>query len=231
MLHINEAVWSQINILFQERICEELTAHLNGYQRNLGICHDFFIGRIDFGPQVPNFKLVNFSSPSNQADSLGIEFEISYDGNFGIELEATVGFEPEQTDNNLDLLTGLISAVTRSVQLPLKVDVFLTTLLARIQVILYKESLREVKVKVEGLKMKVIPQLVSSKYDWIGSRIEQQLEKHVRDSLERDLPLKLGKLFSNPNKKRIHGSVLRAPSIAKSVRSHLQSHSIKTGFF
>src|SRR5437879_3323194 len=106
MLQINEAVWFQISILFQEKICEVLTTHLNDYQHSLAVCRDFTVSKIDFGLQVPKFKLVSFYSPLNQPDSLGIEFEIDYKGNFEINLEATVGLEPEEAASNLDLLTG-----------------------------------------------------------------------------------------------------------------------------
>jgi hypothetical protein len=232
MLQINEAVWEQMNLLFQERICDELNFILNGYQQNMGICHDFFVSKINLGSQVPKIKLVNFTSPMNQADSLGIQLELVYAGNFALELEATVGLDFEEIGNNLDLLTGLISAVTHSIQLPVKIDVSLTALSIEIQLIFWSEILKETKIKVEDLKLTVLPQLVSNKYAWIGSKIEQQLVKRIKESLELDIPTRLVKLFSFPEKNYFGPKTLRSPfSIAKSVRSHLKNHSIKTNIF
>jgi hypothetical protein len=232
MLQINEAAWGQVNLLLQERICDELTAILNDYQQNIGVCHDIFVSKIDLGTQVPNIKLVNFTSPLNQSDSLGIEFALDYSGNFTLELEATIGLDSEEVGNNLDLLTGLISAVTRSVQLPIKIIVSLTSLSLDFQLTFCSEVLKDAKIKVKDLKMSVLPQLVSSKYAWIGSRIEQQLAKRIRESLELDLSTRLVRLFSPPEKNQFGPKTRRGPfSIAQSVRSHLKNHSIKTNIF
>ena len=189
--------------MYGEEVCERLTLVLNEKNES-ALCHDFDVCCVDFGMHPPNI--------SYREESIHLE----YTGTASIELCCVLGLDTEHdTTDNLDLLTGLLSTLSRSVQLPLRLQIILSTLHISVNLANGLLTMHTVDLDVSG-------QVAGSKSEWVRQRVKRELLLRLEEIIKSinvldvlsNWPTQLAELASKQQNKRT-----TRPSLARTVKS------------
>ena len=202
IVDINGGAWEALNGLYGEEVCERLTLVLNEKNES-ALCHDFDVCSVDFGMHPPNI--------SYREESIHLE----YTGTASIELCCVLGLDTEHDTTNLDLLTGLLSTLSRSVQLPLRLQIILSTLHISVNLANGLLTMHTVDLEVNG-------QVAGSKSEWVRQRVKRELLLRLEEIIKSinvldvlsNWPTQLAELASKQQNKRT-----TRPSLARTVKS------------
>lgn len=206
LFEIRTKAWEALNDIYGEEASERGTFLLNENNTS-ALCHDFEVQRVYFG-EAPQIKY--------REESILIE----YDGNGFIDLDVVLGLDqPEGEEGegvSFDLLTGLVTTLTRSIQLPLHLRIILRHIYGSF-------SLASGKVSIESLDIDVEGEIAGTRSAWIRERVKRELESRIRKIVAEidfkyfldNWPNLLSDSLSSHNTLKKMGR----PSIARTVKS------------
>lgn len=160
LLEIQPAAWEALNDLYAEDVSERLTTLLNENNPS-SLCHDFEVHKVHFGSP----PLLHYANGCLHLDYSEASLEL--DVILGIS-EASPEF-----DSNFDLLSGLLSTLTHSIQLPLHLCIILQFLSICINLEGGNAQVQRVQVEVEG-------EIAGSASAWVRERVKRELEGRIR---------------------------------------------------